>query len=479
MHRPHLPDRGSVLPIVLVVVVVLGAVVVATATYATSTLKFGQVVEGRADRLSAAEGGMRDIIDRIDNGQLPLCSTAAGVGGTTINIPDISGASVAVTCKQISSTLTDTAGWSVAVTGEVAGIAYGKGLITPTALTAEFGGRVYIANTDLLSLKKDLQINQGDLFYTDNSCSEGGNFVSAGYTDPDPGMSGQVIFDSSIRGLWCTSRPWQATVAQPDGLFGEPAIPTLPTAPPTPPDFISGCTVFYPGLYTVEPVWTSNNYMMSGDYVFDIAGDGEIKIDHAAVTAGREGVDADDQAITNTPCDDVRDADDPDGASFYLKGSTHFVVAANGSLEIMRREQGVDRVSVQTLSSHSLTYSTPVLSSASGNNKQMAIHGLIWAPHTLIELGEVTNSVIAQINGGAVIGALDVAASASAIGLLIGVEGTPASDQWGLTSVATTGDGISTAVRVIADVRQSSTNGSQTVWEIATNSWRVCEQGGC
>ena len=111
-------DRGSVLLLVLVVVFVIGAVVVATATYATTTLRYGQVVEDKADRLSAAEGGMRDIVNRIDNGQLPLCSTAAGVGGTTINLPQpISGASVSVTCKQTASTLTDTAGWSIAITG--------------------------------------------------------------------------------------------------------------------------------------------------------------------------------------------------------------------------------------------------------------------------------------------------------------------------------------------------------------------------
>ncbi len=98
-----------------------------------------------------------------------------------------------------------------------------------------------------------------------------------------------------------------------------------------------------------------------------------------------------------------------------------------------------------------------MLSTKEGNNSQMAIHGLIWAPNTPVELGNVTNTVVAQIIGGAVVSAMHVQASGSADGLLISVQGAPSSDKWALTSTATK-DGGTTRVRVIAEVRHSSTD---------------------
>jgi hypothetical protein len=51
-------DRGSVLPLVLVIAVVLSAVAIGLAKYATSGLRYADVVEQRADRLAAADGAM-------------------------------------------------------------------------------------------------------------------------------------------------------------------------------------------------------------------------------------------------------------------------------------------------------------------------------------------------------------------------------------------------------------------------------------
>lgn len=463
-------DRGSILPIVLVIVIVLGAVVVATAKYATSTLKYGQVVESRADRLSAAEGGMRDIVDRIGNAQLPLCATAAGVGGVDVNLPNISGSQVTVNCQQISGQLADITGWAIVVTG-AGGVPDGQGLTTQSGGTKIFGGSTYVARPQLLGLQKDLRIEQGDLWYTGASCSTGGDFVG--------GATGHLVFESPIRGRWCTNRPWQYSVGQPSGLFGMPTVPTLPTTAAPAFQDIAGCRVFSPGVYTTAPNWASNNYLKSGNYVFNVsANGGVINIDHAIVTAGREGVGGDEQQIDNTKCNPVRDADTATGASLYLDGNTHINVSTQGSLEILRRAQGDNVVSIQTLATHTSNYTTAVLSTKSGNTSQMAIHGQIWAPNAGLELGNVTNTVVAQILGGAVVAKIDVDSSASADGLLIRVQGAPTSDKWALTSTATENGGV-TRVRVIAQIRQSSTDAGQTVWEIAQNSWRVCAPTGC
>ena len=73
----------------------------------------------------------------------------------------------------------------------------------------------------------------------------------------------------------------------------------------------------------------------------------------------------------------------------------------------------------------------------------MAIHGQIWAPEAALVLGNVTNTTVAQVLGGAVVAKLDVDASQSIAGLVISVEGAPTYDLWELTSLATTDDGAS------------------------------------
>jgi hypothetical protein len=469
----HPDDDGSILPMVLVVTIVLAVVVVATAAYATSALRYGQVVERRTDRLSAAEGGMRDLIDRINDGQLPLCGTAAGVGGISLTLPPLNEAAVNASCQQVDGALSDLSAWAMVITG--VGVPPGDGLQTQGGDDPKtFGGLTYVNNLNLMNLQKDLKIEQGDLWSTVATCSEGGEYASA--THPN------VIFDDSLRGVWCTNRPWEKSASQPNGLFSTPTLPTLPTGTAPPAQLINGCTVFYPGRYTSPPAFGAFNYMSSGDYLFDFGttvNNGEITIDgDSVVTAGRAGATGESQVIQNSVCDPIRNGDTPTGATFFMDKTTHFAVK-KGSLEVTRRKQGDDYVSIQTLASHSLNYQTPVVTTDSGNNKEMAIRGLVWAPRARIVFGNVTNTVVAQISGGAVVAAAEVQSSGSASGLLISVTGSPASDRWALTSTATTPDGGITRVRVVAQVRFSASATTQGVWETAINSWRVCDNATC
>jgi hypothetical protein len=167
------------------------------------------------------------------------------------------------------------------------------------------------------------------------------------------------------------------------------------------------------------------------------------------------------------------------GATFYLGGATHIAVTTQGSLEILRREQGstpVDYVSLQAVPSHSLAHSTPILSTASGNMKQMALHGQVYAPNANFVFGNVTNSAAAQLLGGAVVGAIEAQASASASGFLIQVQGSPQADRMRLTAIATKA-GITTRVQVIAQLRFTAASAAAGTgyWELAVNSWRVCD----
>ncbi len=468
-------DRGLILPLVLVVAVVLSLVVVSIARYATTTLRYGQVAEGRADRLSAAEGGIRDVLDRLDSDGT-LCTTLAGAGGITIDVPtQINDADVEVDCRAIGSTLSNITGWAIAVTGNGAS---GPALLTQSGAGSDkvFGGPTYVNSLADLDLKAPLEVSGGHLWFTDPSCLEGGEYFSDG-----SGIS-NLQFDPPSRGVWCTSKTA-------DELFSEPTVPglgSLTVRNPGDYDDRGTCRVFEPGFYDYEPEWATYNYMKSGDYLFDLGGNpatATIEIRQATVTAGRQGVAGSQQVISNTACDLEREMDTVGGATFYLDGATHIDIRTQGSLEILRREQGtnpVDFVSVHALPSHNLAHSTPILSTASGNNKQLALHGQVYAPDGNFVFGNVTNVAAAQLLGGAVVGAIEAQASASASGFLIQVQGNPQSDRFQLTATAEK-DGLSTAVRVVAQLRFTAADAAAGVgsWELAVNSWRVCPSASC
>ena len=258
---------------------------------------------------------------------------------------------------------------------------------------------------------------------------------------------------------------------------------------------VARAAFFLPGRYSFAPPWAANNYMKSGDYYFDLGSTisaAAISIDHAVVTAGREGEAGDQQEIDNPACNTVRDADFADGATFYLDSATHITVGERGSLEILRRTQGTDFVSIHALPTHDLgtTYDNSthgsggdgvpdILSTLSGNNKQMAIHAYIWAPFGTLGLGEVTQASAAQLLGGAVAAALRADASASAEGFVIQVQGNPQDDRYRLTATATK-NSARTQVSVIAQLRYAApeSGGGVGFWELAINSWR-CQRLNC
>src|SRR5580765_7742399 len=80
-------DRGSILVLTLVMAVVLSLVIAAIASYVTSGLKYSKVVEDRADRLAAADGGLRYALERLQKGTYAACMTKLGGGGYTIDFP--------------------------------------------------------------------------------------------------------------------------------------------------------------------------------------------------------------------------------------------------------------------------------------------------------------------------------------------------------------------------------------------------------
>ena len=137
------------------------------------------------------------------------------------------------------------------------------------------------------------------------------------------------------------------------------------------------CKVFVPGHYTVAPELGSANYFMSGDYLFDGF---TLPVSNQKVTFGRSattGSTGDTQFLPNPACDDVRASDhgndagggDPTptsltvseaGATIYLQNGARFIIDGNGELEVMRRKQGRNYVSLHVLD-NALTWTDSVV----------------------------------------------------------------------------------------------------------------------
>ena len=488
--QPPVRDRGSILPLTLVISVVLFVVVMAVASFTTVGLRYGRVVESRADRLAAADGGMRYAVGRLSSGAARLCATG---GPDTIAAPSLNDADVEVTCRVVGPGFDYTNGWAMILTGEEIPspsdpVCEGKTSGGPCALlkTAAgvstdklIGGPVYMA-TPSFDLKAPVELKRAQLLYTASDCSV------------TPSIPAELKFDESSLGISCTGKQWSR---QPDkwsaadsttGLFQEPNVGVLPTnmnPPGVTIDDGTACKVFVPGYYTTPPALGSANYFMSGNYVFDGF---TVTVESQKVTFGRSattGSTGDTHFLPNPACDDVRASDhgydaggvDPTpseltvseaGATIYLKNGARFVINQQGELEVKRRKQGRNYVSLHVLDD-SLTWTDKVVEQGPGTNKDMVMHGLVWAPEASIVFTNITNTADGQLLGGVVVSNIELNSSAAGTGFVIAVE---PSDLWGkleFDSVAEL-NGLTTTIRSIVDFRP-------TTGYVAVTSWRVTE----
>lgn len=468
-------DGGTVLPMVLVATITMSLIVAGIAAFVSTGLRYGGVVEGRADRLAAADGGMRYAVERLSRGASRICATA---GGDYIDPPDLNGATVTVRCQQVGNGFGDINGWALILTGEEipSGCTSAECKLIQTqggASTQKLvGGPVYM-NGLRFDTKAPVEFRYSQLLYTEADAD--------GCDTTSQTVPGNVSFDSASLGLACTPRPWSAdaypTTLYPDnpGMFTEPNLGVLPAASGTSlnptPGFVGSCKVFYPGYYTTKPALGSYNYFMSGNYVFDGF---TLDIKAAKVTAGRtaavdtSSLNGSRQFLPNTNCNAARDSDKDGiteaGVTFYLKNGAGFELDAHGTFEVLRRKQGKNYVSIHVLDD-SYTYNQDVINQGPGTNKDMALHGLVWAPQARMTFSNVTNTADGQLLGGAVLSNIVMDSSASAIGFIIAVEASDLSGKMVLDSIAEL-DGTTTTIRSIVDYRPSTNYAAVTSWRV-------------
>lgn len=461
-------DRGNVLPMVLVMAVVISLVIAAVTNYVTTSLSYGHVVEERADRLAAADGGLRYAIERLQNSAYAGCLSNLGNSGYTIDFPvEVNGAEVEITCTKGSNSIHDIKAWAIIVTGE--GVPPGQPIWSSqggAGKTKLLGGPVWITDPARSDLKAPVEVEDGDIWYYRSDCA-----------NPSLTLPANLTFTPEYRGTICVPSPWTE-------VYDAPAVTSWPaTLNPPPVVDTNGCTVFEPGTYTAPPVLGPNTYFKSGNYYFQNV---VMEIENSIVTAGWANYDkfGDQQFIANARCDVARDTDqatnqaaDPTnkylgGATFYFGGSSRIEIDNKGKFEIMRRLQGDSLVSVQVIENaaqgvvSTLGYDDNIVWTKSGNNSDLALHGLLWAPEAQLEFGNVTNAANGQILGGAAVARIVLQSSASASAFIIRVESSPVEFELRLEATATKNDRSTTMTAVVQVDDQGTT---------AVNSLRVRE----
>jgi hypothetical protein len=501
---------------VLVMSSVIAVVVVSLASYTISSLSYGQVVENRSDQLSAADAGMRYAIDQLKlrNAGCILDTQESILPGVQA---DFNGATASVTCVRITSGFEGIQAYAAVMTGE--GVPPGQDLLSSQSGSNAkvLGGPVYMSRIGPSDFDLDppIDIKDGPLLYPDSA--EPCISVKPSTLPADLRFDPPLIY-----GPICVNRTWDELFDSPDvpdltGLIERDGILDLASSPALPlpqgsfADDINGCRVFEPGRYTTPPDLDGYDaYFKTGDYLFDFTGpDTELLVSQGVVTAGRVNpFTTISNDIPNAACVPAQNADagvvpDDYGATFYFAGDSHINVAVQGSLEIHTRQQGTaDYVSVQTLCdpistpkwcnpsgggnfipAKASTLTAPktgsnpnFLFTDSGNNKEFVAHGLVYAPLTQVEFGNVSNTATQKMLGGLIVSRLVLQSSTSATNFEISVPTSPITARIQLTSTGTK-DGA-TSIRAVVEYRPYDKSGDIDE-RIRVNSWRVCEVGGC
>ena len=153
----------------LVLVVVLGLVAGALATYASVGLRQTVVIRDRLDLRAGAEAGLRYGLERLQLGQT-VCNTAASASSATIPIPPtFNGRSVTLTCSATVGTTVDANAWAVIVTGVGLGGLKSLSSLAGAATTKTIGGPLYVVVPTSTDLKSPVAVENGDLWYPDGS----------------------------------------------------------------------------------------------------------------------------------------------------------------------------------------------------------------------------------------------------------------------------------------------------------------------
>ena len=456
---------GASLVIVLIFISVFGLIAAALLTEAGASVSYTRVVAEHEEKVYAADAGVSLGIQQLQ-ANFELCPET---GSEETMELEVNGLPTEVTCKVSSGSTIGALGHALIATSPDS-----DSLTVQSGQTKIVTGPIHV--TGGVNFLKELSVEKGKF--------------------------------SQTKGNGCTAaKPASLSLQEGYGYFCLDGGPTLPVyaAPAMPalarPSTTSGsCKIFYPGRYESVPALDVDrvNYFASGVYYFkfnnvlDISGTGtKTMVVYGGEPTPYEPVRYD---ATREPCARNAQAITAAGGSApevtgtgveFILGSGARIEAGNKSqTELFTRTlDGTPSTSAPTIMAVQADWSsvdagwvasaqnTQSLGFASGSDKAMLVHGLIFTPKQNVSLWS-TNDVDAAVLGGVVAWKIDLQSAASGNGLTVSaVNGDPDPRHIVITATApspsTAGHGrsvVSTAVVQVAN----DLDGTVTI-----NSWRT------
>lgn len=214
---------------------------------------------------------------------------------------------------------------------------------------------------------------------------------------------------------------------------------------------VAGCRVFYPGLYTAQPIlFNGANYFVSGLYYFNNIGSWQFTGNNLRVTGGQRAVTTDSPALAGA-CSGMSDATALAAAPLAVQSAIASYTYANGVTWVLSGNSAVDArrgaislyspprgsssqpMSLVAFSAPTGGYAAiaggnPTILSGFSNNTQMIVNGKTFAPSADANFFS-TNNTSAVTRGGLVAFTVELQASSPGSGSLVisaeGGAGTP------------------------------------------------------
>jgi len=480
-------DRGAVLPLVLLFVLVLGLVLAGLARYTTTNLRYSAVVQDRSAAAAAAEAGVRYAIQRVDANAVTTCNSGPVAIVPTHDValaPVLAEAdAIEIDCSRLDTGGTTLSAWAAVVTGE--------GVSGTDFEVEDRGHHAATGRIFLPSLRQiDFRINSDDVEFAGNLFYDGsadGCATIERYDKSSATWDDDIVLTNSGQFV-CWPQAWD-DVVDPPPIDPRVSDPALPTPSPSGTDFqfwgsTTPCRVFEPGRYTsLDLALGGYNYFRSGVYVFDGA---SIDTGPTSGTVVLGGYPRDERfqnrLITGTPCAPAQALDGNQtvpadhGVTWYFRGGSEFWIRQSATVELlpMLHDDGVRQhaVSIQVVDD---VAGGTIDVDPSGPRNSALIQGQIWSPDGRVDLRTLDGDGEGQVTSGVVAAQL-LADSTSVHGTVLDGAGSlgpdrTIADHELLLSATATVDGVTVEARAVVEHRPAATAGNR----VAVRSIRIID----
>jgi hypothetical protein len=438
MMRAHhnSSEEGASLVIVLIVISLFGLVIGGLLTEAGASVKYTKTVSDHEKKVYAADAAVSLGIQQLQQ-HGTLCPI--NLSNEVVQVVTVNGVATQVSCNVTSGST-------------VGGLGYAIITLSPDndSLSIQSGsdpkkvtGSVHVTG-DVAGWNKGLDIDGGDFSQT-----KGNGCISTTDGTIPSSLAGSLTLDTGYPYTCETSSP---TVPS----YTAPAVPGLAQAPRAPSGSLSSCKFYYPGRYDSDPALDVSrvNYFATGVYYFTtgftitatgtdtmrVFGGQPASYETVRYASTMPSCATDSNAKSAAP-DGAPEVNGPStGVKFIFGSSAGMTSGDKSSTELFARTlNGNADTSEPTLMSvpqnwqaagwaYAVADHSLVLNFASGSDKNLLVHGLVYAPSRAVSL-YATTDVDAAVLGGVIAWKVDLQSSNGGGGSKLTIsasDGTPA-----------------------------------------------------